>query len=64
MCDHLDILNLHLRLWDTYIFSWMSGLHYAGEGRRLCAVTHLALARRQNSRTGILGQLRKTKAAF
>jgi len=40
--DHLDILNLHLRLWDTYIFSWMSGLHYAGEGRKLCAVTHLA----------------------
>lgn len=33
----------------------MPGHHCVVEGRNLYAVTHLALARRQNSRTGILG---------
>jgi len=25
MCDTPVILNLHLRLWDSYIANWMSG---------------------------------------
>lgn len=33
----------------------MPGHHCVVEGRNLYAVTHLALARRQKSRTGILG---------
>lgn len=41
------ILNLHLRLWDSYIAVWMSGLRFAVEGRRAVAVAHLAQARRQ-----------------
>lgn len=35
---------------------WMSGLIYGSEeGRSKAAVTHLALARSQNTRNGILG---------
>ena len=33
----------------------MPGPHYAGEGRKADAVAHLALARSQNTETGILG---------
>lgn len=35
--------------------------HLAVEGRGICAETHLALARSQNTRTGILGLLTKDK---
>ena len=45
MCDPLFILNLHLRLWDSYIVDWMSGRHYAAEDRRSVEDTHLAMAR-------------------
>jgi len=34
----------------------MSGPHFAGEGRSVVAVTHLAIARSQKTRNGILGQ--------
>ena len=60
MYDNPTILNLHLRLWDSYMNNQMSGqsnfayavncVIRALEGRRLAAVTHLALARRQNRR--------------
>ena len=43
MFDTLAILNLHLRLWDSYIADWKSGRHCAAEDRRCVAVTHLAL---------------------
>ena len=43
MFDTPAILNLHLRLWDSYIADWKSSRHYAAEGRRCVAVTHLAL---------------------
>ena len=54
MCDPLFILNLHLRLWDSYIVDWMSG-HYAAEDKRDTAVTHLAVARRQKKGNGTPG---------
>ena len=39
---------------------WMSGRHYAAEGRRQTAVTHLAKsARSLNYRTGILGSYKR-----
>ena len=55
VCDPLLILNLHLRLWDSYIVDWMSGRHYAAEDRRDTAVAHLASARRQNKGNGTPG---------
>ncbi len=42
---------------DSYIPAWMSGRHYAAEDRKSGAVTHLAHARIQNRRPGILGNL-------
>lgn len=60
MCDTPLFLNLHLRLWDSYIVDRMSSRHYAAEGRREIAVAHLAVARRQKKGNGILG-LRKIK---
>lgn len=39
----------------------MSGLHYAEEGRKADADTHLAAARSQNTGTGILGIIQKIK---
>ena len=59
MCDPLFILNLHLRLWDSYIVDWMSGRHYAAEDKRDTAVTHLAVARRQKRETALRGYKRK-----
>ena len=55
MFDNPDILNLHDIKWDSNIYKWMSGRHYAAEDRSLCEVAHLAEARRQSSGTGILG---------
>ena len=53
--DNLTFLNLHLRLWDSYIVDWMSGRHYAAEDKRDTAVTHLAVARRQKKGNGTPG---------
>lgn len=50
MFDNPTILNLHLLLRVSYIADWMSSRHIAAEDRREAAVTHLALARRQNCR--------------
>ena len=60
MYDNPTILNLHLRLWDSYMNNQMLGqsnFAYASncvmralENRKLSAVTHLASARRQNRR--------------
>ena len=58
MCDPLFILNLHLRLWDSYIVDWMSGRHYAAEDRKSVEDTHLAAARRQWEGNGISGTVK------
>ena len=58
MFDELIILNLHLRLWDSYIVDWMSGRHYAAEDRRSVEDTHLAAARRQWEGNGISGTVK------
>ena len=63
MFDTLDILNLHLFIRETYIFVMMSGHHFAVEDRGASAVTHLAHARSQNSRTGILGYMTGYKSS-
>lgn len=55
MFDTFCILNLQLRLWDSYISKTMSGLHCVEEDSELDAVAHLALARRQNQRTAFWG---------
>lgn len=39
----------------------MSGPHCAGEDRKADADTHLAMARSQNTGTGILGDIQKMK---
>ena len=41
MFDTLDILNLHDKIWDSYILELMSS-HHAVEDRGLRAETHLA----------------------
>ena len=62
--DTLDILNLHYFKRDSYIGKLMSGRHCAAEDSGLLAVTHLAIARSQNSGTGILGLTKDKKAAL
>lgn len=64
MFDQLRILNLHLRLWDSYIGDWMSSRHYAAEGRRDPAVTHLASARRQKGATAFRGKENSESHAY
>ena len=63
MYDTPTFLNLHLRLWDSYILKQMSGHQYFGtravEGRSLYAVTHLAFARRQKRRKRHFGFTQK-----
>jgi len=54
MFDNSCILNLQLRLWDSYI-ALSNVKPPRGEGRRSVAVTHLASARRQKAGTGISG---------
>ncbi len=39
----------------------MSGLHFAGEDKKADADTHLAVARSQNTGTGISGGILKIK---
>lgn len=56
---HPTILNLHLLLWVFYIADWMSGRRIAAEDRREVAITHLALARRQNCRKRHFGIIQK-----
>ncbi len=62
--DTPDILNLHYFKRDSYIDKLMSGRHCAAEDSGLFAVTHLAVARSQNSGTGILGLTEDKKAAL
>lgn len=52
---HPAILNLHFRLWESYISVWMSGRHQSAEGRSTVADTHLALLGVKIAGTGILG---------
>ena len=59
MFDTPDILNLHDIKRDSYICKRMSGRLESAEGRSLHAVAHLALARSQDSGTGILGEEQK-----
>ena len=42
----------------------MSGLHIAGEDRKTDADTHLAVARSQNTETGILGNTKDKGQSF
>ena len=53
--DTLDILNLHHIIRESNIFKDMSGHRLQWKAEDLSAVAHLAHARSQNSRTGILG---------
>lgn len=59
MFDTPGILNLHDTKRDSYICKWMSGRLESAEGRSLHAVAHLAMARSQDSGTGILGEAQK-----
>lgn len=61
MFDTPGILNLHDTKRDSYICKWMSGRLESAEGRSLHAVAHLAMARSQDSGTGILGELLSLK---
>ena len=60
MFDTPTILNLHLLLRVSYITDQMLSRHIAAEDRREAAVTHLALARRQNCRKRHFGFFQKT----
>ena len=55
MFDNSVILNLHYFKRDSYISVICQALGHAGEGRKADAVAHLAVARSQNTETGILG---------
>ena len=55
MCDTLVILNLHYFKRDSYISVICQAIIYAVEDRKADADTHLAVARSQNTGTGILG---------
>lgn len=63
MCDNSAILNLQYFKRDSYISKRMSGHHFAVEGRDLDAVTHLAVARSQNTENGISGDFTKDKSS-
>lgn len=59
--DHLGcsitsvILNLQNFKWDSYISVICQASIYAGEDKKADADTHLAVARSQNTETGISG---------
>lgn len=61
MCDTFVILNLQYFKWDSYI-SVICRASLIEDGRKTDAVTHLAVARSQNTENGILGDLQKRKA--
>ena len=64
MLDTLVILNLQNFKRDSYISVICQASEFAVEGRKADADTHLAIARSQNTGTGILGELQVIKAAF
>ena len=54
----LLFLNLHRLQREPNIAGWMSGRHYAAEGRMSVESTHLAAARRQWEGNGISGTVK------
>ena len=61
MFDNPVILNLHYFKRDSYIFVICQAVIYAAEGRKADAVTHLAVARSQNTGNGILGYTKEKR---
>lgn len=61
MFDTLVILNLQNFKRDSYISVICQASGYAEEDKKADADTHLAAARSQNTRTGILGSVQKMK---
>ena len=59
MCDNLDILNLHYFKRDSFISVICQATERAVEDKKTDAVAHLALARSQNTRNGISGNLKE-----
>lgn len=62
MFDNPVILNLHYFKRDSYISVICQAVIYAAEGRKADAVTHLAIARSQNTGNGILGYTKEKEA--
>ena len=62
----LLFLNLHRLQREPNIAGWMSGRHYAAEGRMSVESTHRAAARRQWEGNGISGTVKmsRRKALF
>ena len=52
-------MNLHRLQREPNIAGWMSGRHYAAEGRMSVESTHLAAARRQWEGNGISGTVKR-----
>lgn len=61
MFDTSVILNLHYFKRDSYISVICQAVIYAAEGRKADAVTHLAVARSQNTGNGILGYTKEKR---
>ena len=61
MFDNPVILNLHYFKRDSYISVICQAVIYAAEGRKADAVTHLAVARSQNTGNGILGYTKEKR---
>lgn len=61
MFDTLVVLNLQYFKRESYISVICQAIDFAVEGRKADADTHLAGARSQNTRTGILGNIQKIK---
>lgn len=61
MFDTSVILNLQYFKRDSYISVICQASDNAGEDKKTDAVAHLALARSQNTETGILGKSTKDK---
>ena len=64
MLDTLVILNLQNFKRDSYISVICQASEFAVEGRKADADTHLAIARSQNTGTGILGELQMIKGSL
>ena len=62
MHDTSVILNLQYFKRDSYISVICQAVIYAAEGRKADAVTHLAIARSQNTGNGILGYTKEKEA--
>jgi len=59
--DTSVILNLQYFKRDSYISVICQAVIYAAEGRKADAVTHLAVARSQNTGNGILGYTKEKR---